>query len=118
VFDPVYAIGCPLGNDPIHTQGEISSMRNELNGSNYWMINSPTYFGNSGGAVYLGDNRKLAGVFSKIYTHGRGTPVVIPHMGLFTPVTLIRAWLKEEKKAHVLGDKPADQPVFAAPTPR
>ena len=118
VWEPVYAVGCPLGNDPIHTQGQISSMRNELNGSNYWMINAPTYFGNSGGGVYLGRNRHLAGVFSKIYTHGRGTPVVIPHMGLFTPVTLIRSWLKKENKAYVLGGKRASKPVVAAPTPR
>ncbi len=116
VWDRVYAVGCPLGNAPIHTTGDISSMRNELNGSNYWMINAPTYFGNSGGGVYLGDEYKLAGVFSKIYTHGRGTPVVIPHMGLFTPVTLIREWLETEKKAFVLGDRKAE-PVFAAPTP-
>jgi S1-C subfamily serine protease len=121
VWDPVYAVGCPLGNDPIHTKGEISSMRNELNGSNYWMINAPTYFGNSGGGVYMGVNHKLAGVFSKIYTHGRGTPTVIPHMGLFTPVPLIRKWLTAEKKAFVLGDARAAEPVFAAPatpTPR
>ncbi len=118
VWDPVYAIGCPLGNDPIHARGEISSMRNELSGSNYWMINAPTYFGNSGGGVYMGDNHKLAGVFSKIYTHGRGTPVVIPHMGLFTPVTLIRAWLETEKKAFVLDDTVTTRPVFATPTPR
>jgi len=115
VWDPVFAVGCPLGNVPIPTQGEISSMRNELNGSNYWMINAPTYFGNSGGGVYMGGNHKLAGVFSKIYTHGRGTPVVIPHMGLFTPVTLIRAWLKEEKKTFVLGDTATVRPVFATP---
>ena len=55
VWDPIYAVGCPLGNDPIPTQGEISSLSNELNGSNYWMINAPTYFGNSGGGVYLAD---------------------------------------------------------------
>lgn len=117
VWDPVYAIGCPLGNDPIHARGEISSMRNELSGSNYWMINAPTYFGNSGGGVYMGGNHKLAGVFSKIYTHGRGTPVVIPHMGLFTPVTLIRAWLEAEKKAFVLGDTVTARPMFATPSP-
>ena len=38
VWDDVYAIGCPLGNDPIPTSGTISSMHNVLSGTNYWMI--------------------------------------------------------------------------------
>lgn len=102
VWDPVYAVGCPLGNDPIPTKGEVSSLRNELNGANYWMINAPTYFGNSGGGVFAADTRELCGVFSKIYTHGRGNAVVIPHMGLFTPMPLIYEWLEKADMAFVL----------------
>jgi len=96
VWDPIYAVGCPLGNDPIPTQGAISSLKNELNGTNYWMISAPTYFGNSGGGIYLAETRQLIGVFSKIYTHGKGNPVVIPHMGLCTPITAIHEWLAKE----------------------
>ena len=102
VWDPIYAVGCPLGNDPIPTNGSISSLKNELNGANYWMINAPTYFGNSGGGVYLAESRELIGVFSKIYTHGKGNPVVIPHMGLCTPITAIHEWLCREKMDWVL----------------
>ncbi len=102
VWDPVYAVGCPLGNDPIPTNGTISSLKNELNGANYWMINAPTYFGNSGGGIYLAESRELIGVFSKIYTHGKGNPVVIPHMGLCTPITAIHEWLGREKMDWVL----------------
>lgn len=105
VWDAIYAVGCPLGNDPIPTQGEVSSLRNELNGANYWMINAPTYFGNSGGGVYLASTRELVGVFSKIYTHGRGNPVVIPHMGLFTPMPLIRHWLDKVDMSFVLKNR-------------
>lgn len=106
VWDPIYAVGCPLGNDPIPTHGSISSLKNELNGANYWMINAPTYFGNSGGGVYLAESRELIGVFSKIYTHGKGNPVVIPHMGLCTPITAIHEWLCREKMDWVLaGDE-------------
>lgn len=116
VWDPVYAVGCPLGNDPIPTQGEISSTRNELAGANYWMINAPTYFGNSGGGVYLADSRKLIGVFSKIYTHGRGSPVVVPHMGLCTPLTSIHEWLRREKLDYVLqGSRDLALEVAATP---
>ena len=102
VFDPVIAVGCPLGNEPVHTRGEISSLANELSGSNYWMINANTYFGNSGGGVYLADSHQLIGVFSKIYTHGKGNPVVIPHMGLCTPIGLVHDWLAEKEFGHLL----------------
>ena len=116
VWEPIYAVGCPLGNDPIPTRGEISSTKNDLKGSNYWMINAPTYFGNSGGGVYLADTRELAGVFSKIYTHGRGNPVVVPHMGLCTPIDLIYDWLDRENLSFVLGGTaPADLSAQAAP---
>jgi hypothetical protein len=102
VWEPICAVGCPLGNDPVPTHGEMASLSNELNGSNYWMINAPTYFGNSGGGVYLNETRQLIGVFSKIYTHGTRTPVVVPHMGLCTPISLVYEWLEDEKLDHLL----------------
>lgn len=105
VWDPVCAVGCPLGNDPVPSHGQVSSLTNELNGSNYWMITAPTYFGNSGGGVYHATSRKLIGVFSKIYTHGKGNPVVIPHMGLCTPIDTVRDWLRGEGLDHLLGSE-------------
>lgn len=111
VWDPVCAVGCPLGNDPVPTQGEVSSLKNELNGANYLMINAPTYFGNSGGGVYRADTHQLIGVFSKIYTHGKGNPVVIPHMGLCTPISGIYAWLTEEGLDHLLQSQGAAAPI-------
>ena len=102
VWDPVCAVGCPLGNDPVPSHGEVSSLKNELNGANYWMINAPTYFGNSGGGIYLADTHQLIGVFSKIYTHGKGNPVVVPHMGLCTPIDVVYDWLAEEGLSHLL----------------
>jgi S1-C subfamily serine protease len=102
VWDSVCAVGCPLGNDPVPSHGEVSSLKNELNGANYWMINAPTYFGNSGGGIYRADTRQLIGVFSKIYTHGKGTPIVVPHMGLCTPIESVYEWLASEKLDHLL----------------
>ncbi len=118
VWDPVCAVGCPLGNDPVPSQGEVSSLKNDLSGANYWMINAPTYFGNSGGGVYRADTHQLIGVFSKIYTHGKGTPVVIPHMGLCTPIDEIYAWLGKEGLDHLLQSNPVqtvDLARLAAP---
>jgi len=114
VWDPVCAVGCPLGNDPVPSNGEVSSLRNELNGANYWMINAPTYFGNSGGGIYRADTQQLIGVFSKIYTHGKGNPVVVPHMGLCTPIDLVYDWLVEEKLDHLLHSSAVSRPDLGA----
>ena len=108
VWDEVYAIGCPLGNDPIPTQGTVSSTDNLIQGTNYWMISAPTYYGNSGGGIFLAEGRRLMGVFSKIYTHGRGNPVVVPHMGLCTPMAAIYAWLDAEGLDDVIPQLPLD----------
>jgi S1-C subfamily serine protease len=107
VWDEVYAIGCPLGNDPIPTRGAISSVENRLNGTNYWMVNAPTYYGNSGGGIFDAKTRSLIGVFSKIYTHGRSNPIVIPHMGLCTPITSIYEWLDKQDLAYTVEDPAA-----------
>lgn len=106
-FTPIYAVGCPLGNDPIPTVGEIASTKNPISGQNYWMLNAPTYFGNSGGGVYLSKTHELIGIFSKIYTHGHGRPVVISHMGLATPIDTIYGWLEKVGYGHLLSDKAA-----------
>src|SRR5206468_5964009 len=53
LYSRVNAIGCPLGYAPIPTSGELTSKSKVLDGQSYWMINAPTIFGNSGGAIYL-----------------------------------------------------------------
>ena len=91
VWDPITAVGCPLGNDPVPTEGQIARTDATVQGTTYWLITAPTYYGNSGGGIYLSESRELCGVFSKIYTHGRGVPVAVPHLGLCTPIHSIRA---------------------------
>ena len=93
VTDPVYAAGCPLGNDPILTRGEISALGNDVAGGNYWMLTAPTYYGNSGGGIYLADSLQLLGVFSKIYSPGGRREFVVTHMGLCTPIAAVHEWL-------------------------
>lgn len=93
VFAPVYVVGCPLGNDPIPTDGDIASMLSLVGSNRYWMVNAPAYFGNSGGGVFLAKTGELIGLYSKIYTHGRGRPTVISHMGLVTPIDQILEFL-------------------------
>ena len=101
VFDDVVAVGCPLGNDPLPTLGQLTDLHHEVEGNRIWMINAPTYIGNSGGGVYGGDSHELLGLLSKIYTHGSIRPTVIPHLGLVTPLSVIYDWLDESGLATV-----------------
>ena len=103
VFDSVYAVGCPLGNQPIPTRGEISSQYKKVGDEVYWMVSAPTFFGNSGGGIFLSENGQLVGISSMIYTYGKRSPMVVPHMGLFVPLAHVRSWLRREGFVHLLG---------------
>lgn len=96
VFTRAYAVGCPLGNKPLPTVGEISSKSKMVARQNFWMLSAPTFFGNSGGGVYLADSGEFIGVSSMIYTYGKTHPAVVPHMGLFVPLESIYEWLDGE----------------------
>ena len=102
VFHNLYAVGCPLGNDPIPTRGEIADLTHTVEGTTYWMISAPTYIGNSGGGIYDAKSRNLMGLFSKIYTHGNIRPTVVPHMGLVTPLAPFYDWLEMQGHARVI----------------
>ncbi|HIF41363.1 MAG TPA: serine protease [Planctomycetes bacterium] len=92
VFDPVYAVGCPLGSDPVPSHGALSALGHWVDGQSYWMINAPTFIGNSGGGVFDARSMHLLGIVSKLYTHG-ARRTVVPHMGLVTPLGDIYDWL-------------------------
>jgi S1-C subfamily serine protease len=96
VFSRAYAVGCPLGNHPLPTLGEVSSKLKPVGDQIFWMLNAPTFFGNSGGGVYLERNSKLIGISSMIYTYGKTNPTVVPHMGLFVPLESVYEWLDGE----------------------
>ncbi|HNR98674.1 MAG TPA: serine protease [Planctomycetota bacterium] len=96
IFDPAYAVGCPLGNLPLPTAGEISTKHKVVDDQVLWMLNAPTFFGNSGGGIFRAGDGKLIGIASMVYTYGRANPVVVPHLGLFVPLTTVCEWLNEE----------------------
>lgn len=102
VFDPIVAVGCPLGNDPIPTRGHLSDLHHAVGKERFWMISAPTYIGNSGGGLYSQESHELLGIFSKIYTHGAIRPTIIPHMGLVTPLEEFYDWIDASDKARVI----------------
>ncbi len=106
VFSPAYAVGCPLGNQPMPTLGEISSKDKMVGDQAFWMLNAPTFFGNSGGGIYQAPGYRLIGVSSMIYTYGKSYPTVVPHMGLFVPLRTICQWLTRNSFDFVLERRP------------
>ncbi|MBI5434962.1 MAG: trypsin-like peptidase domain-containing protein [Planctomycetes bacterium] len=96
IFDGVYAVGCPLGNDPIPTRGEVAAIEHVVEGTHYWMVSAPTYIGNSGGGIFDAESHELLAIFSKIYTHGSLRSTIVPHMGLATPLLAVYDWLEKE----------------------
>jgi S1-C subfamily serine protease len=116
VFEDVYAVGCPLGNDPIPTHGKLSDTSHVVEGTTHWMISAPTYIGNSGGGIFHAESEELVGIFSKLYTHGSLRPTVVPHMGLAIPLVEVYEWLEGEGYASLVPDHA--EPVMAAATSR
>ena len=107
-FEDIYAVGCPLGNDPIPTPGEIAASSHDVEGGHYWMISAPTYIGNSGGGIFDARSYELLGIFSKIYTHGSTRTTIVPHMGLATPLSVVYDWLDRVGQAQVVDGQGPD----------
>lgn len=105
IFSKVYAIGCPLGYSPLPTSGELTSKDKELDGNQYWMINAPTIFGNSGGGIYVADSRTMIGVLSRISAYKNMIDVAVPHMGLVTPMDQVYDWLDSTRYGFVYRDR-------------
>jgi len=116
IFDTVYICGCSLGHSPIPTNGEITSMDDEIDNYKYWMSNGQIIYGNSGGGVYLVktiivDAQKekeeeffeFIGIPSRIEVIGWGDSIT--HMGYFIPIGRIYDWLEEEMFQFIFDSK-------------
>ncbi len=93
VFTPIYAVGCPLGHDPLPTLGEIATLNKEVNGERFWMMNAPTIFGNSGGGVFHRETRELLGVSVMVCTYDGAVSTPVPHLGIMVSLETVYDWL-------------------------
>ncbi len=96
VFTPVYAVGCPLGHDPLPSPGEISTLQKEVGGERFWMMNAPTIFGNSGGGVFHRDTHELLGVAAMICTYDGFVSTPVPHLGIMVSLLTLYDWLDSQ----------------------
>lgn len=93
VFTPVYAVGCPLGHDPLPTPGEIVSLNKDVGGEKFWMMSAPTIFGNSGGGIFHRETRELIGVSVMICTYDGVVSTPVPHLGILLSLEAVYDWL-------------------------
>lgn len=93
VFTPIYAVGCPLGHDPLPTLGEIATLNKEVNGERFWMMNAPTIFGNSGGGVFHRESHELIGVSVMVCTYDGAVSTPVPHLGIMVSLETVYDWL-------------------------
>lgn len=100
VFTPLYAVGCPLGHDPLPTRGEVATLSKEVGGQRFWMMNAPTIYGNSGGGVFHGETHELIGVSVMICTYDGAVSTPVPHLGILAPLEAVYDWLDAAGYTH------------------
>jgi len=103
LFDPVFAVGAGLGKPPFATEGTLGLFDEEVDGYRYLLATAPIIFGNSGGALFRWDAKKLkfemVGVPSRVSVTWA---IVIPHMAWIIPRTTIWEFLKKNKLDRIL----------------
>lgn len=97
LLEPVWAVGCALGKDPICTIGHIMDLDEGIEGLPFILVSSQIIYGNSGGAAFVkrAGVLYLVGIPSRIRLLGNGIP--LPYMGLVIPPERVRAFLQAGK---------------------
>jgi hypothetical protein len=117
---PVACVGCGLGEDPVQAEGILSQFGKEIDYAEYWLNTGLSIFGNSGGALFLGDvalrfpddehakerQFNLIGVPSRIAVSGGffgGT--AITHMSYAGPITRVYEFLEKKRFRFICDDQ-------------
>lgn len=95
-MERVLAIGCPMGFDPVITEG-IVSRSHDMAGKPRWICSAPVYFGNSGGAVLDYHTKELIGISTSLMADRIGFGMnIITHLHLFSPTSEFYMWVYKE----------------------
>lgn len=92
-FQWVWAVGCPVGYDPLPTEGHIASTDKQINNYRHWLTTSPIADGNSGGGLYDAQTRRLVGLVVRVTVNDQNRQDPIYHLGVVLPLTEVYGWL-------------------------
>ncbi len=117
---PVITVGAGLGAPPVQTFGFLSQFGQEENRREFWLNTAPSIFGNSGGAMFLGDIAEmfpgdelaeehqytLLGVPALIAVSYQGFSAdPITHLSFAIPITRIYNFLEEQRFRFIYDDE-------------
>jgi len=102
LLQPVYAVGCSLGADPLVTRGEVTDLEEMIDRRPYVMASANIIFGNSGGAIFTeaAGKRYLTGIPSRVVVTMGGQAVT--HMGYFIGPERLWKFFDDQRVAFVL----------------
>lgn len=66
LFMDICVSGCSMAHEPFCNFGQLTFLKEIIDQRRYWMYNAGSYFGNSGGALFLADTGELIGVPSRL----------------------------------------------------
>jgi len=66
LFTEIAVAGCSMAHEPFVNFGQLTFLSEIIDQKKYFMVNASSFFGNSGGALFLRDSGELIGVPSRI----------------------------------------------------
>ena len=117
---PVITVGAGLGAPPVQTFGFLSQFGQEIDRREFWLNTAPSIFGNSGGAMFLGDvgemfpgdtlaetrQYTLLGVPARIAVALLGFSAdAITHLSYAIPMTRIYNFIEEQRFRFIYDDE-------------
>jgi S1-C subfamily serine protease len=98
LFMDVVVSGCSMAHEPFCTFGHLTFLTELIEQRLYTMYNAASYFGNSGGALFLKDKGYLIGVPSRLTGIQLGFGIdMVTHMGFAAHPERIYEFLDEQE---------------------
>lgn len=97
LFMDICVSGCSMAHEPFCNYGQLTFLTEDIENKKYFMYNAGSYFGNSGGALFLQDTGELVGVPSRLTGQQLGFGVdMVLFMGFAAHTSRLYEFFKEQ----------------------
>jgi len=113
LYMDIAVTGCTMAHEPFTTFGQLTFLKEIIEQKRYVMYNAGSYFGNSGGALFLRESGELIGVPSRLTGIQLGFGIdMVTHMGFASHPSRIYEFLMEQELCFLAGE--ADDDYYKA----